>query len=264
LRKPTLIVVGADKGGVGKTTVSRTLLDYFDTLRVSVRAFDTEHPHGALKRFYPENASVVDMTVVRDQMKIFDSLNESQVTLIDVRAGLLSKSLAALRDIGLLEAVRRDQVSFGLLHVVGPSLSSRDEIPQITPFLSNSRYFVVKNYINDTQFFNWNGAAQKAMTGSGLNVSEIVIPKLNELAFEQVELASLPFTAFIANRGMDGRNEAFSFVLRGYVRHWLSSVWAEFDRVSLHDFVSAMEQKPIFSEQLPEHISSQEIATAST
>ena len=27
--KPTLILVGADKGGVGKTTVSRALLDFF-------------------------------------------------------------------------------------------------------------------------------------------------------------------------------------------------------------------------------------------
>ena len=27
--KPTVILVGADKGGVGKTTVARTLLDYF-------------------------------------------------------------------------------------------------------------------------------------------------------------------------------------------------------------------------------------------
>ena len=27
--KPTLILVGADKGGVGKTTVARSLLDYF-------------------------------------------------------------------------------------------------------------------------------------------------------------------------------------------------------------------------------------------
>ena len=29
MAKPVVIVVGADKGGVGKTTVSRTLLDYF-------------------------------------------------------------------------------------------------------------------------------------------------------------------------------------------------------------------------------------------
>ena len=29
MTKPVVILVGADKGGVGKTTVSRTLLDYF-------------------------------------------------------------------------------------------------------------------------------------------------------------------------------------------------------------------------------------------
>ena len=29
MAKPAVIMVGADKGGVGKTTVSRTLLDYF-------------------------------------------------------------------------------------------------------------------------------------------------------------------------------------------------------------------------------------------
>jgi septum formation inhibitor-activating ATPase MinD len=29
MAKPTVVVVGADKGGVGKTTVSGTLLDYF-------------------------------------------------------------------------------------------------------------------------------------------------------------------------------------------------------------------------------------------
>ena len=44
MAKPVVIVVGADKGGVGKTTVSRTLLDYFSANNVPTRAFDTESP----------------------------------------------------------------------------------------------------------------------------------------------------------------------------------------------------------------------------
>ena len=32
MAKPAVIVVGADKGGVGKTTVSRAVLDYFSAL----------------------------------------------------------------------------------------------------------------------------------------------------------------------------------------------------------------------------------------
>jgi hypothetical protein len=39
---------------VGKTTVARTLLDYFVHQQVSVRAFDTEVPKGTLKRFHPD------------------------------------------------------------------------------------------------------------------------------------------------------------------------------------------------------------------
>ena len=29
MAKPAVVLVGADKGGVGKTTVARSLLDYF-------------------------------------------------------------------------------------------------------------------------------------------------------------------------------------------------------------------------------------------
>ncbi len=39
--KPAVILVGSDKGGVGKTTVSRTLLDYYEAKKVPTTAFDT-------------------------------------------------------------------------------------------------------------------------------------------------------------------------------------------------------------------------------
>ena len=82
--KPVVVLVGADKGGVGKTTVSRTLLDYLIELKVKVRAFDTECPKGTLKRFHPDITDVVDVTSVPDQMKIFDTVvsAEAQITLI--------------------------------------------------------------------------------------------------------------------------------------------------------------------------------------
>jgi hypothetical protein len=102
MAKPVVIVVGADKGGVGKTTVSRTLLDYFDANNIPTRAFDTESPRGTLKRFHPDITEIVDMTTTSDQMKIFDTLNAAapSVTVIDVRAGLMSPALGSLRDIG--------------------------------------------------------------------------------------------------------------------------------------------------------------------
>jgi hypothetical protein len=233
--KPTVILVGADKGGVGKTTITRTLLDYLEARQVPRRAFDTEAPKGALKRFHPDITDIVDVTSAADQMKIFDTINAAEATVIDVRAGLLSATLSALRDIGFLEAAEHGEVNLIVFHILGPSIASLEEIAVTSGYLAGAQHFLVKNFINNTTFFEWDPNTYNAYFKKIKGAREIVVPRLNELACEQVELASIPFASFVANRMPDGRDAAFSFVLRGYVRHWLNNVWAEYDRVGLTD-----------------------------
>jgi hypothetical protein len=241
MAKPAVIIVGADKGGVGKTTVSRTLLDYFMAHQVPTRAFDTESPRGTLKRFHPEVTEVVDMTMIADQMKIFDTLNsvDASVTVIDVRAGLMSPTLKALRDIGFIDAAKKGQITFAVFHILGPSIASLDEINETAAYLGDAKYFMVKNFINNTHFFEWDEATHSSYFKQIRNAVEVVIPKLNEMATEQVELASVPYLTFIANKKQSGEPASYSFVLRGYVRHWLGNVWAEYDRISLTDIVGS-------------------------
>ena len=219
MAKPTVVVVGADKGGVGKTTVSRTLLDYFTAHHVPTRAFDTESPKGTLKRFHPDIAEIVDVTSVADQMRIFDTLSstDASVTVIDVRAGLLSPTLRSLRDIGF---------------------SRRGEEA------TDAKYFLVKNFINNTSFFEWDQATHASYFRKFKDAIEITIPKLNEMAYEQVELASVPFLTFVANKLASGDAANYSFVLRGYVRHWLGNVWGEYDRIKLNEIVATAAAAP--------------------
>jgi hypothetical protein len=244
MAKPAVIIVGADKGGVGKTTVARTLLDYFTAHQIPTRAFDTEAPKGTLKRFHPDLTDVVDMTRVPDQMKIFDTLNsaDAAVTLIDVRAGLMSPTLRALRDIGFIEAAKKGQITFAVFHILGPSIASLDEIADTAGYLGDAKYFMVKNYINNHHFFEWDEATHASYFKRVKDAVEVAIPKLNEMATEQVELASVPFLTFIANKKQGGDPASYSFVLRGYVRHWLGNVWAEYDRIALNDLVAARAQ----------------------
>ena len=241
MAKPAVIIVGADKGGVGKTTVARTLLDYFIAHQVTTRAFDTEAPRGTLKRFHPALTEVVDMTLIADQMKIFDTLNSSEasVTVIDVRAGLMSPTLKALRDIGFIEAAKKGQITFAVFHILGPSIASLDEINETAAYLGDAKYFMVKNFINNTHFFEWDEATHSSYFKQMPGAVELMIPKLNEMATEQVELASVPYLTFIANKKQSGEAASYSFVLRGYVRHWLGNVWAEYDRINLTDIVAA-------------------------
>jgi hypothetical protein len=243
MTKPAVVLIGADKGGVGKTTVARTLLDYFADRRVRARAFDTEVPKGTLKRFHPDVTDIVDINHVPDQMRIFDTVNstDASVTLIDVRAGLLSPTLGALRDIGFIEAAKKGHITFGVFHVLGPSIASLDEILETAAYLGDGKYFMLKNFINNTHFFEWDAATYAAYFKKLPDAIEMTIPKLPEMASEQVDLASVPFTTFIANKKKSGDHASYSFVLRGYVRHWLDTVWAEYDRVSLTDIVEAKE-----------------------
>ena len=243
MARPAVIIVGADKGGVGKTTVARTLLDYFAARRVPVRAFDTETPRGTLKRFHPDITTLVDLNEVPDQMKIFDTLSETQLTVIDIRAGLLSSTLRSLRDIGFIEAARKNQVTLAVFHILGPTIASLDEIADTATFLNDAKYFLVKNFINNTLFFEWDQATYDAYFRRVKNAVEITIPKLNEMACEQVELASVPFVSFIGNKGPLGESAAYSFVLRGYVRHWLGNVWGEYDRIKLADMLGEAEAR---------------------
>jgi hypothetical protein len=238
MSKPAVLIVGADKGGVGKTTIARTLLDYFSARKVPIRAFDTESPKGTLKRFHPDLTDIVDVNLVPDQMRIFDTLSESQITMIDVRAGLLSPTLRALRDIGFIDAAKKGQITFAVFHILGPTIASLDEIAEASDFVNDAKYFLVKNFINNTHFFEWDQKTYDAYFRRIKDAVEVTIPKLNEMACEQVELAAVPFLTFIANKGSNGEAASYSFVLRGYVRHWLGNVWGEYDRIRLTDIVN--------------------------
>jgi hypothetical protein len=240
MAKPAVVLVGADKGGVGKTTVSRALLDYFIAHNIPTRAFDTESPRGALKRFHPDITDVLDITSTSDQMRIFDTLSSvhAQVTVIDIRAGLLSTTLRALRDIGFLDAAAKSQLSLTVFHILGPSITSLDEIHETSSYMSDADYVLVKNFINNTTFFEWDPDTYNSYFKKVKNAYEVTIPKLNEMACEQVELASIPYVSFIANKTASGEAAKYSFVLRGYVRHWLGHAWAEFDRMNLIEKVA--------------------------
>src|SRR3984893_6452281 len=210
MAKPAVVLIGADKGGVGKTTVARTLLDYFTAHQVRVRAFDTEVPRGTLKRFHPEVTEIVDINLVPDQMKIFDTAKKGQLT-------------------------------FAVFHILGPSIASLDEIAETAAYLGDAKYFMVKNFINNTHFFEWDEATHSSYFKRIKDAVEITIPKLSEMATEQVELASVPFVTFIANKKRNGEPAANSFVLRGYVRHWLGNIWAEYDRIGVTEIVRPKE-----------------------
>lgn len=233
--KPTLILVGADKGGVGKTTTARALLDFLARRNVLARAFDTENPRGTLKRFYPGITEIIDLHNVADQMKVLDTMESAavKVTVVDLKAGNLSIALDIFDRIGVLDAAREGQFNLGLIHVVGPAIASLDEMGEVAQYTKGIDYIVARNFINETNFFEWDEKTYKKYFANLANAREIEIPKLNEMAFEQVDLAGVTFSDFIENKNARGEAGNYSFVLRGYVKKWLGDIDKEFEHLGM-------------------------------
>jgi hypothetical protein len=222
MRVPQLVIVGADKGGVGKTMISRTLMDYYKHHGVEHRAFDTEAPLGVLKRFYPDRAEVVDLMKSDDQMKVFDTLKAERVTLIDVRAGLLSAMLGTLVEIGFMDGVKEGRLKISILHVLGSTHASFDEIQPTSQLVEGSRHLLVTNHINGTTFPGF--SSQMKAVGAGV----IDIGTLNELAADYVDTSGVSFEAFVANNSN-------SAVMRGYVKSWLGRAFTQYDALNLRE-----------------------------
>lgn len=215
-RAPLIIVVGADKGGVGKTTVARALMDYVGRHGIVVRAFDTEPGEvGVLKRFFP-GAEMLNAGTVSGQMRVVDSARDDAVTLVDARAGLLTPMLQSFARIDLFSDVRAGAVRLLVLHVVGSSVASESEIAPVIEAMKGANLIRVNNMANPD--------ARIAPAAPG-EVS-ITIPYLDETAYEAVDRSDQGFVEFAG----DPRR---SRVLRGEVRAWLAAAHAQFDRAGL-------------------------------
>jgi hypothetical protein len=233
--RPVLIVVGADKGGVGKTTVCRALLDYLDEKKItSIRVFDTQRG-GDLQK-YRLGVEVVDISSIDDQMRVFDGVEDYQATVIDICAGQLSPSLAMLESGGLLRDVGTGVLRMLMLHVIGSSIASMEEIGEVVAVIGGGavRHLLVKNHYNDAKF---RAALDPKYAGvlAAAARSTIEIPLLPSQVREEIDAQLSGYANFIKSVNLIGEPLARrnSRMLVGYAARWLSAVWSEFDRVNL-------------------------------
>jgi len=115
------------KSGIGKTFTMRTLLRFLCANGIADRAFDGEFPNGSLKRFHPDRTEIVDLTDSDDQMKVFDTVSDQIVTVIDLPARLLIDTVEMLTSIGFFDTNKYNVI---VVHVLGNNKTSADEMPE--------------------------------------------------------------------------------------------------------------------------------------
>jgi hypothetical protein len=214
--KSTFLLIGADKGGVGKTTLARIVLDYVRAFNPSLRVFDTEPSPGVLKRFFP-TAETVELADPIDQAKIIDGLGTVRLTIVDIRAGLLSPTLHLFQRIGFRHG---EEAHLAVFHVLGNTVASLSEIERTKTLLQHGGdHVMVKNYANSS--FEWQEVA-----GTVVNIRH-----LESIAAEKVDQRSQSFLDFAAD-------PANSRTMRGLVGSWYDRSAAALDAVGLKNIVA--------------------------
>ena len=222
---PELIIVGADKGGVGKTTITRLLVDYFRERNIEPNLFDTE---GALTRFFPD-AHKVDIETVEGKMKIFDSVPSHDVTVVDMRAAVLSKTLADMRNAGLLDPSDRGDMRLVVLHVLGSSVQSLNEVIDTNAQLAEGgEHVLIENRANDGNFFHWDMKSRDAFFKTAQPKAHFDVPHLDARVIEDIDASAQTFFDYIKNIG--GKNSDY---LARTARYWRKQVYEKFDTLKL-------------------------------
>ena len=105
---PTVILIGANKGGVGKTTVGREVVNYLTAQGIPLRAFDTGGSKGDLLSLPPLKTGIVYRTEVPGQMRIFNDVAESTSPSLTCAPAAVLGGASPCADVGILDWAKRD------------------------------------------------------------------------------------------------------------------------------------------------------------
>ena len=225
--------IGGEKGGVGKSVVSRILAQYFIDRSVPFLGFDSDRSHGSLLRFYGDFAA----PVVIDQYEGLDRLVEAAAEqpdrriLVDLAAQTYGFLTQWIEESGVLEL--RDELGLSLTywHVMDSGRDSADLLAKLLDrFGGRLPLVVVLNAVRggDFSILESSGTLQRARE---LGATIVTLSRLQDSTMQRIDAHNTSFWAASTRGNKDGAS--LGLLERQRVKYWLQKAYDEFDRVDL-------------------------------
>jgi hypothetical protein len=227
-------LIGGEKGGVGKSVMSRVFAQYCIDREIPFQGFDSDRSHGSFMRFYQDFTTHVEL----ENFQSLDQLAEAalQGENLQVIVDLAAQSSASLRgwmdDTGVLELFREAGVMVNCWHILDDGRDSLEMLGRLLEnFKTEARYVVVLNHGRGARFDTFH-ASEIKVRAQELGAKIIELPKLHEGSMRQVDHSNSSFWAAV-NAGQDGE-QLLGMLDRQRVKVWLRKVYAELDSLGLH------------------------------
>ena len=223
--------IGGEKGGVGKSLVSRILAQYLIDLERPFLGFDTDRSHGALMRFYAGYAS----PVVVDRYESLDAIVEAAAEdprrriLVDMAAQTQDALTQWMDESGLIELSSEMGLGLTYWHVMDSGRDSVDLLKKLLDrFGSRLNYILVQNHIRGDNFdiLESSGEKNRALE---LHARVINIRRLHEASMVKIDGHSSSFWS--ATQSNDAH--ALGILERQRVKMWLKHAYGEIDTLHI-------------------------------
>lgn len=229
----SLNFIGGEKGGVGKSVVSRVLAQYFIDKGTPFVGFDTDRSHASFARFYGDNASPInvdDFESLDEVVKTFEETpanGHRQRVIVDLAAQTAASLTRWIRDSEVIQTLRDMDVAVHFWHVADAGKDSAALLSKLVErFGSAPNYVVVKNLGRSSDFSELEATpALKEVLAMGGRL--ITLTALHDGCMRKIDNLNASFWSAANNSGVLGLLE------RQRVKSWLKSTYATFDTLPI-------------------------------
>ncbi|MEJ1963413.1 MAG: mobilization protein [Gammaproteobacteria bacterium] len=218
-------LIGGEKGGVGKSLVSRILAQYFIDASIPFIGFDSDRSHGALMRFYAGYASpvLVDSYESLDAIVEAATENPDRRVIVDLAAQTQEPLTRWMDESQLLSLAPELGLNIRYWHVMDAGRDSVDLLKRLfDQYEQRLNYVIVQNQLrgDDFDILKNSGLLERAQA---LNASVIAIKRLHEASMTKIDAMSSSFWA--ATQPEDKGGAKLGILERQRVRSWLRSAY---------------------------------------
>jgi hypothetical protein len=224
-------LIGGEKGGVGKSMVSRLLAQYFIDHDLPFVGFDTDRSHGSLTRFYADYAS----PVLVDRYEALDRIIESAVeqpgrrVLVDLAAQTHEPLVRWMDDSGVLDMADLSGIALSYWHVMDSGRDSVDLLRRLLDrFGQRLHYVLVRNQLRGEDFgqLDRSGELDRAR---GLGAKVMDLKRLHESVVQKIDVRNSSFWAARNASAIDG--PGLGLMERQRLKMWMSHAYSALEAV---------------------------------
>ena len=222
----SLNFVGGEKGGVGKSVLSRVLAQYCIDRQKPFIGFDTDRSHSTLLRFYGQFAS---KTVIEDYASldaIAEAISEEpeREVIVDLAAQTMPPLQRWIDESGVLELLKELAIPVRFWHVMDDGKDSLGLLGKLfATFGRNMNYVVVLNHGRGADFAGFHASAEKKLAEEHGAVI-IELRRLHEASMHKIDAHDSSFWSATNARGTPA---ALGLLERQRVKMWLNRTYED-------------------------------------